>query len=182
MTATSRRGSSSRTTGTCRALRRGRRRVPPRPRPFAFPALRPDARRRLPVGLQRCRNGDARRGDRRACARGGRTRLDRRRALRAARADRRRGGRCRRAALLALQVLRAAPRASRTSAGAAERWRPYKVRPAPTSRSGGASRRARSRTSSWRASSPPSSTSTTSAGTSSRSTNARWGSVPRRAA
>ena len=73
-------------------------------------ALRPDARRRLSVGLQRCRNGDARRGDRTARARRGRTRLDRRRALRAARADRRRGSRRRRAALLALQVLRAAPR------------------------------------------------------------------------
>ena len=79
------------------------------------------------------RHGHAGRGDRRARARGRRARLGRRRALRAARADRRRRGRRRRAALLAVQVLRAAPRARRSAAAScSRRWRPYKVRPAPT--------------------------------------------------
>ena len=152
--------------------------MPTRPRSFAFPALRPDARRRLSVGLQRCRNGDALRGDRTARARRGRTRLDRRRALRTARADRCRGGRCRRAALLALQVLRAAPRPRVRPQAARRELAPLQgAARAATSRSRGASRRARSRTSSWRASSPPSSTWRTSAGTSSRSTSARWANV-----
>ena len=53
-------------------------------------------------------------------------------------------------------------------------WRPYKVRPAPTSRSDIASKRGRSPTSCWPGSSPPSSTSTRSAGTRSRHTSAHW--------
>ena len=73
-----------------RALRRRRRRVPARPRPAALAAHRAHARRRVPVGVERGRHGDAGRRDRRARARGRRARLGRRRALRAARPDRRR--------------------------------------------------------------------------------------------
>ena len=92
-------------------LRRRRRRLPARPRPAPLAALGPHAGRRLPVGVERRRDGDARRRDRRARPRGGSARLGRRRALRTARADRRRRRRRRRVDLLAVQVLRAAPRA-----------------------------------------------------------------------
>ena len=129
-------------------LLRGRRRVPPRPRPSALAAHRPHARRRVSVGVERRRNGDARRRRSPARARRGRARLGRRRALRAARPDRRRGSRRRRAALLAVQVLRAAPRARVRPAGSSPRaGAPTRCVLHPTSRSRGASRPARSRTS-----------------------------------
>ena len=86
-----------------------RRRGPARPRPPALARLRPHARRRVPVGLERARHRDAGRRDRRDRARGRRARVVRRGALRAARPDRPAAGRGRRAALLAVQVLRPAP-------------------------------------------------------------------------
>ena len=56
-------------------------------------ARRPDTGRRVPGRLERSRHADRRPPHRRACTRGGRARLGRRRALRAARADRRRRAR-----------------------------------------------------------------------------------------
>ena len=73
-------------------------------------AERSHARRRVRLGVQRDRHGHRRRAGLRARAQRRRAGLDRRRALRRARADRRRRDRRRRAALLALQVLRPAPR------------------------------------------------------------------------
>ena len=93
--------------------------MPPRRRPPALAALRAHARRRVPVGVERGRHRDAGRGGRRARARGRRARMGRRGALRAARADRRPGCRRRRPALLAVQVLRPAPRARVRAARAA---------------------------------------------------------------
>ena len=125
-------------------VRRRRRRVSPRPRPPALAPSRADACRRLPVGLERRRHGDAGRRDRRARARGRRARVGRRGALRPARADRRAGGRRRRPALLAVQVLRPAPRARLRPARAARVVAAVQGAPvARTCRSGTASRRAR---------------------------------------
>ena len=90
--------------------------------------------------------------------------MDRRRPLRRARADRRRGARLRRSALLALQVLRAA-HGHRPSPGRVRRaLAPYKVRPSPRGRSAAASRPVRRRSSCSPASGPRSPTSTPSAG------------------
>ncbi len=75
------------------------------------PAHRPDQGGRVPGRLERGRHADRRAADRRARTRGGRDRLGRRGPLRAARTDRRRRDGSRRADLLAVQVLRAAPRA-----------------------------------------------------------------------
>ena len=69
---------------------------------------------------------------RRARARRRRAVLGRRRPLRRARADRRRGARLRRPPLLAVQVLRPAPRPRVRRHELLESWRPYKARPAPT--------------------------------------------------
>ena len=74
-------------------------------------ALGPHARRRVPGGRELGRHGARRAPGRRARARRGRARLGRRRPLRAARPDRRRRLGLRRARLLAVQVLRPAPRA-----------------------------------------------------------------------
>ena len=134
--------------GLDRALLRARRRVPARPRPPALAALGADARRRVPVGLERRRHGHPRRRDRRARARRRRARVGRRGALRAARPDRRRRGRRRRPALLAVQVLRAAPGARVRSARAARALAAVQGAAAPTSRPPATgTRRARSRTS-----------------------------------
>ena len=126
-----------------RPLLRARRRVPPRPRP---PAL---ARSRRGRGSSRSPGPRTRvgtvtpvRGDRRARPRGRRARLGRRRALRPPRRHRGRRGRRRRAALLALQVLRAPPRASPTaaascsSAGAPTRSAPRATPPGSATRPG----------------------------------------------
>ena len=81
-------------------------------------AQRAHARRRVRLGVQRDRHDRRRGAGLRARAQRRRAGLDRRGPLRGARADRRRGERRRRAALLALQVLRPAPRhglRSRTS-------------------------------------------------------------------
>ena len=74
-------------------------------------AERAHAGRRVPLGVERGRHADARSRDREARARRRRARVGRRRSLRAARPDRRAGRRRGRRALLAVQVLRAAPRA-----------------------------------------------------------------------
>ena len=89
-----------------------------------------------------------------------------------------------RPALLAVQVLRAAPGPLlRRARELLERWRPYKVRPAPDEPLAARLRdRARTRTSCWPASSPRSRTSSRSAGTRSRRTSARCGALPRRPA
>ena len=110
-TAVSRRGSSSlRTRGsTVRVVRRDRRADRRLRRPRAA-ALRAHARRRVRARLERDRLARRREAHLRARARGGRDLVDRRRPLRRARADRRGRDRLRRAALLAVQVLRAASR------------------------------------------------------------------------
>ena len=142
------------------------------------PALGPDAGRRLPVGLECGRDGDGRPAHRGPRARGGRARLDRRRALRAARPHRRGRRRRRRPHLLAVQVLRPAPGALLRPGGSA---RAIHVRTRcgrlPTSPSRTASRRARCRTRRSQASWRRSSTSSRSAGTRSRRTSASSGSA-----
>ena len=93
-------------------------------------AERADEGGRLPARLERGRHAHRRGADRRAGPRCRRARLGGRRPLRAARADRRRRARRRRAPLLAVQVLRPAPRARVRPRGAAPLVAPYKVRPA----------------------------------------------------
>src|SRR3989454_3056079 len=103
----------------CRSLRRHPRGLHAghgRPR---GPAHRADARRRLPGRLERGRDADGREPDRRARALGRRARVGGRRPLRAARADRRRRLGRRRPRLLAVQVLRPAPRPRLRAARAA---------------------------------------------------------------
>ena len=119
----------------------------------------------------------------RAGSRGGRARVGGRRALRAACTDRRRRARRRRLDLLAVQVLRAAPRNGlRPSRSCSSVGGPTRCARQATRPSAAASRRARSRTSCSRASSPRSTTSATSAGTRSARTSGRSASAPRRAA
>ena len=93
-----------------RSARRAPRRHHARPRRPQVEALGADADRRVPARLERRRDARRRATRRRAGARGGRARVGGRRALRAARTDRRRRARRRRPDLLAVQVLRAAPR------------------------------------------------------------------------
>ena len=120
-----------------RPLRRHQRGHDARPRRPRAAAQRADAGGRVPGRVERGRHAHRRPPDRRARARGGRARLGGRRPLRAARPDRRRRVRRRRAA-----SARRTSSSGRTSgvaygrARAARGWRPYKVRPAPTSRSG----------------------------------------------
>ena len=152
---------------------------PGRPRAAA---RRADEGRRVPARGERRRHAHRRAADRRAGARGRRARVGGRRALRAARPDRRRGARRRRAHLLAVQVLRPAPRASRSrAASCSSRGGRTRCARRRTSRSASASRRARSRTSCSPASSRPSSTSSRSAGTRSARTSARSASASSRA-
>ena len=160
-----------------RPFLRDRQRVPDRPRPPALARERAHEGRRVPDGLERRRHDHAREGDHRDRARGGSARLGRCRALRAARRHRDRRARLRRPALLAVQVLRAAPRArlgaARSLGELAALQGPARSRTPP----GSATRRAHCRTSSSSASSPASSTSRASAGSSSTSTNASSGSA-----
>ena len=87
-------------------LRRRHRRARARLRRPGAEALRQDARRRVPGGRELRRHGAGHPAGGRPRPRGRRPRLDRRRALRPARPDRRRGVGLRRPHLLALQVLR----------------------------------------------------------------------------
>ena len=93
-----------------RSARRAPRRHHARPRRPQVEALGADAGRRVPARLERRRNARRCATGLRAGSRGGRARVGGRCALRAARTDRRRRARRRRLDLLALQVLRAAPR------------------------------------------------------------------------
>ena len=104
--------------------------VPARPRHLRELALRPHARRCLPVGLERGRYGHTGGGDRRARPRGRRARVGRRGALRAPRGDHR-------VHELGGDVLLCSPyKFFGPHLGLAcvrpdllEGWRPYKVRP-----------------------------------------------------
>ena len=139
--------------GPGRAAHRTARRHDARPRGPGAQAVAAHARGRVRVGVERSRH-DRRRGE--GCdarALGRRAGLDRRRPLRRARADRRAGDRRGRPDLLAVQVLRAAPRhrirarlAARVAGGPT---RPGRPRP---TRSVAGSRPARSPTSCSRAS------------------------------
>ena len=90
---------------------RARRRVPARPRSPALAALRPDEGGRVPLGIERGRDGDPGARGGRPRPRGRRSRVGRRGAVRTARGHRGLRRRRRRAALLAVQVLRPPPRA-----------------------------------------------------------------------
>ena len=153
--------------GSGRADGRLRRRVPARshrPRGERYPDARTG--RRLPARVERGRDGNRSSADRRPRPRGRRARLGGRRPLRAARPDRRRRDRRRRPPLLAVQVLRPAPR-PRSSGGArcSSGSRPTRSVRRQTIRSALASRPARSPTRRSPAFSPASSTCARSAGT-----------------
>ncbi len=127
-------------------------------------ALRPHAGRGLRARLERDRLGRRRPADLPARPRGRRALLDRRRPLRGARAARGRRARLRRAPLLALQVLRAAPRHGLPAAGGRRVVAPLQgAALVVAARSGAASRPARCPTSCSRASRRRSPTSTRSA-------------------
>ena len=93
-----------------RPARRHQRRLDARPRRPRVEAVGAHAGRLVPVGLERDRHARRRAARGRARPRRRRDRLGRRRPLRRPRADGRAGDRRRRRALLALQVLRPAPR------------------------------------------------------------------------
>ena len=138
---------------------------------------------RLRAGLERGRHDRRRAPDLRARARGRRALVDRRRPLRRARADRRPRARLRRPALLALQVLRPAPRPRLGRAEVSSAGGPTRRARRRAARSGGGSRRARCPTSCSPASAPPSTTWTRSAASPrSRPTSGGSASDPARAA